>query len=218
MRVLMFEGYIFILLHGFNVRDRGHSTLDMMIPHLEGAHIVELDRDWEELIEAAIELKSEAGRLSDAAQKIQAKWPGHRIILLGHSHGCNIIREGLEISAWLREKVSASIFFNPAIRVDADLQDVPTCVFYSPSDTTVTKSKLLRLLPWRWFMPHPWGEGGRRGVRGAVNINLEEVHREKVLHSGAFATPLHAARNAEAMSLFLARPSSAGGPRPRLSE
>ena len=46
------------------------------------------------------------------------------------------------------------------------------------------------MLPWRWVWPHPWGEGGRNGIEGCENTNLEHLLGRKVEHSTCFKAPL----------------------------
>ena len=188
-RIGPLAGVLFTSSHGFNVNDGGEGTTDQATGPLRkmGARVIELDRGWEGLITAAWTLNGAARKLRDTVSFQLDKRRWRRIVLLGHSHGCNVIRQALHTYPLLSELVTHAVLINPAVRVDAKFPDaVRVICYHSQHDTTVSASKALRLLPWRWFWPHPWGEGGRKGIRGAKNVDLEQLTGQRIEHSTVF--------------------------------
>ncbi len=174
-------------LHGFNNKRGGAENLDLIYPHFEWADVTELDRDWDGLLEARWELKKEAERTKREVHKHKGK---QSVILVGHSHGCNIIRETMTFES-MQEEVHACILFNPAVRPDASFGGVPTLCFFSPSDPAVKASLALRFLPWNWIWKHPWGDAGAKGLLPLgddlrVNVNEETLTGQMQVHSTIF--------------------------------
>ena len=184
------EQFQVVGLHGFNNRHGGKENLDKLYPHLTWADVTELDRDWDGLLEARWELKKEAARVKREVFSLRPM--EKKVVLVGHSHGCNIIREAMQDEdMW--KWVSACILFNPAVRPEADFH-VPTLCFYSKSDPAVKASLALRFLPWNWIWQQPWGDAGAKGLeplggRTRENIDEEELTGDKIVHSNIFATP-----------------------------
>lgn len=185
------EGFTFITNHGFNVRDGGTRTLGPLERKLRarGAKVVELDRNWEGLLGAAFGDEDAADRNVEAVYAEHNLSVLNKVVLLGHSHGCNIVHQTFSSERFSPidpDMVHHCILLNPALRREAEFP-VPVTCYHSRNDKVVTTSTYLRVLPWRWFWPHPWGEAGRYGLTGENitrnNVDLEKLLKRKVGHS-----------------------------------
>lgn len=149
------------LVHGFNVRDGGRGTIDMMIPYFErcGWTVRQVDYDWTGLLGVRLCTKKIAKALSTTIQ------PGS--VAVGHSNGCAVLHYAAQYGA----PFSRLAYINPALNKDAPLADqVEAChVWHSPSDRPVSLA--------RWLPFHFWGEMGAKGYVGEdkryVNHNKE---------------------------------------------
>lgn len=206
--------YWFGLAHGFNVRDGGGATTDQLRAPLEalGASVEEFDRSHENILRAALGLDSAARALAHGARSRavpgRTERTGRTRVLVGHSHGCNVIRRAFELDPDLAGTTcSHVVLINPALRVDAKFPEgVQVACYYSPHDYVVAASLALRLLPWRWFWKHPWGEAGRKGMRnGAVNFNQEQLLGVRVEHSTVFTRRAYTERLVGSVTGWLAR-------------
>lgn len=172
--------------HGFNVSDRGADALDQLDPYLamlDQTWVLDWDRDREGLMAARFK---DDDIVRDVWEFVSKPTHGTPTVhsAIGHSHGCNLIAQ-LSHGMSLRH----AILINPALRVSTEVKaDYVTC-FYAPSDNVVRSSLLLRLLPWNWIWKHPWGPAGAVGLKGAHNIDLDELAGQHVGHSGAFRPP-----------------------------
>lgn len=146
------------IVHGFNVRDRGKGTLDLLQPHLNEAGYTVYDRDygWKGLLGVRIHNARVAQQIANSAQEGD--------IGVGHSNGCTILAMAADAGA----PFDGLILINPALpndRVFAPrLKWVD--VYYSTGDLAVAAAMALRLLPWNWG-GHQWGDMGRVGYRGS---------------------------------------------------
>jgi len=218
MAMMALHGHWFGLVHGFNVRDRGEHSTDRLREPLEdrGATVEEFDRAHEGLLGATLGADSASLALAKGVRAARQGRLPQDIVLVGHSHGCHIIRRMFELVPGSEGNCRRVVLINPALRVDATF---PPCVkvlcMYSPHDYTVASSRLLRWLPWRWLWPHPWGEAGRKGLEaGAVNANLEEVCRwVPIRHSDVFKDRALTERAVDRMDRWLAGQRAAANAR-----
>lgn len=186
------KGFWIGVCHGFNVKDKGAGTTDTMTPLLErlGATVVEFDRDWDGLVEASLERDAQADRVAAAVKRASATYYPSHIALVGHSHGCSIIHRAYTRDPHLQLRAQRAVLINPALRCNVRFpQHVVYRTYFSPNDRVVTTSKWLRILPWRWLWPHPWGEAGRKGIVGGLNVNLETLTGQRIEHSTIFKAP-----------------------------
>ena len=175
-----------IIVHGFNVRDKGRSTTGRLAAVLRrrGYEVRRFSMGWRGLLGVRFGNKRRAQKL--AALVRPGDW------LIGHSYGCNLINQALHALAIVHPSRVKCVYFNPALDKDTALANsVARCVvFHTPSDRVVWLSQFLHC--------HPWGAMGRTGYRAAdeswhdpryTNISYESLGFENLGHSGVFKTP-----------------------------
>lgn len=172
-----------IIVHGFNVSDKGRSTtgrLAALMRH-RGYEVCSFSTGWRGLIGVRVGNKRRAQQL--AAMVRPGDW------LIGHSDGNNLIDQALHELASLDAGRVNCVYFNPALDKDTALAAIVSrcLVFHTPSDRVVWLSKFLRF--------HPWGEMGRTGYRAAdealhdpryTNVSYESLGFSALGHSGVF--------------------------------
>ncbi len=143
-----------ILVHGFNVRDKGEKTIDKLKPFLieEGYYIIEFDYDWTGVLRVRLYNNSLAMAICSVSKHFSDCW----VVAFGHSNGCSIIHKAAHKGAFFNEVV----YINPALDKDAPLaSQIKTAhVWHSISDKPVRIA--------RWFIKHSWGEMGATGYVG----------------------------------------------------
>ncbi len=166
-----------VLVHGFNVKDRGKTTTDRLIPYISNKYeVLQADYGWLGLFGVRVFNANIASLIAGMTPK--------KSIGIGHSNGCAILTEAVELGA----KIDKLILINPAL--DYDFEFPPTIkrvdVFYNPTDITVISAK--------FFPFHRWGDMGRRGwvqdkritrLPTVYNHNTESLFGAKG-HSGVF--------------------------------
>lgn len=170
-----------ILVHGFNVRDKGADTIDRLRPHFEerGYQVIEAVEGFRFLLGVRFFNKFRARKLMRLIQ------PGD--ILVGHSDGCNIITMACTMLSrgGFPHLSLLSVFYNPAL--DQNTWQ-PGCVdkvlvFHDQSDKATWISKLLPF--------HNWGEMGKKGYAGPqweihTNVSYDRMGFANLGHSGVF--------------------------------
>jgi len=168
-----------ILVHGFNVRDKGAGSIDKLEPYLKARdfRVSQFDYGWLFLLGVRFKTRKHARRLAAMSQ------PGD--FAIGHSNGCNLIVE----AAWRGARFKRVVFINPALDSDTPLppQIERADVWHSPSDKAVRFARFL------WF--HPWGEMGATGYTGSGsryrNFNKQfDFARSSDSHSDVFSDAL----------------------------
>lgn len=138
------------LIHGFNVKDKGASTIAKLVPYFMGAgfRVVPLSYLYTNLLRVRLCNRGLAYMLASMADAGS--------VAIGHSNGCAIIHLAAQFGAPFRDVV----YINPALNKTAPLaKDVLSAhVWYSPSDKPV---RFARFIP-----KHIWGEMGRTGYIG----------------------------------------------------
>lgn len=164
------------LVHGFNVRDSGRSTIDRLGPYLRAAgwHVGQVDYGWRLLAGVAV------GNPSEAADLAAMSRPGD--IAIGHSNGCAIIHR----ATYLGARFDRVFYINAALNTESRPGPCVTefHALYAPDD--------LAVLTARYLPCSLWGSMGRDGFTGhderARNHNLHSLLGvTKLGHSGAFA-------------------------------
>lgn len=163
------------LVHGFNVRDSGRSTIDRLGPYLRAAgwRVGQVDYGWRLLAGVAV------GNPSEAADLAAMSSPGD--IAIGHSNGCAIIHR----ATYLGAKFRRVFYVNAALNTDARPGPCVTQfhVMYAPDD--------LAVLAARYLPCALWGSMGRDGFTGDdARHRGYNLHRmlgvTELGHSGAF--------------------------------
>lgn len=150
------------LLHGFNVRDGGKSSVAKLAPFLE-AHDIEPKQfryGWTWILGAKFGSPRVARLLADAMEE------GDYII--GHSNGCRIAH----LAAQLGAPITAMAYINPALDRDAKLakQVGHLDVWHSPSEVP---TKLAR-----WLPNNSWGDMGAHGYRGKYDQRIRNFDKQ----------------------------------------
>jgi hypothetical protein len=159
-----------ILLHGFNVRDGGEGTIDMLKPGLEekGYTPIELDYGWMGLIGTYFRNDNIARRL------IYEYQPGD--VIIGHSNGCAIIAMAIELGL----PAQHCIFIHPALDNDwAPPFDKPVeriDVYFSAKDIPTRLAK--------WVPFNDWGDMGTVGP--TTFYPFWKRHNDGLRHSEGF--------------------------------
>lgn len=138
------------LVHGFNVRDGGQSTILKIGPFVEDQemHWKKFDYGWMFLLGVAIGSRLLARVMSGIVE--------HGDLAIGHSNGCALLHR----AAWRGAPFRAMAYINPVLDRDIELApQIEHCdVWHSPSDAPVK---------WARFIPFsPWGDMGAKGYTG----------------------------------------------------
>ena len=181
-----------ILVHGFNVHDKGKGSIDRLEPYLKAKDfkVQQFDYGWVFLLGVRFKTRRHARRLAAMSRAGD--------VAIGHSNGCNLIVE----AAWRGARFKRVVFINPALDANTDLPpQIERCdVWHSPSDMAVRFARFL------WF--HPWGQMGATGYVGTDkrfrNFNKEtDYERSSDSHSDVFSDallPFFAPRIVDALS------------------
>lgn len=153
-----------ILLHGFNVFDKGAGTVGRLAPYFEraGYRVKQPSYGWVFLLGVRYANSKIASMLAGLIE------PGD--IIVGHSNGCAIAAEVLDLGA----PVSQLVLINPALDSDHvfpitdDLRAVH--VWHSPSDSPVWWAK--------WLPGHAWGDMGAVGYNGRRDPRVINYDKE----------------------------------------
>jgi len=182
------------ILHGFNVRDSGESTVGMIVPELTrlGYDCIYHKWGWRGLFGCWAFNRKLVERLKDKIEE------GDDVV--GHSDGCNIAMWAAEDGAEIRRL----ILVNPALDNDKELPDqIEHCaVFCDPQDVWVRISSWIPFNRWGRMgatgptsqdsryttIRHPYGHSGifkkynryttlARNIAKFLSINLEHAYR-----------------------------------------
>lgn len=167
-----------ILIHGFNVKDGGAKSVDMLKPRLEaeGYEVFEYDYGYLELFMVRFRMDFIAKMLTMIAK------PSDRII--AHSNGCAITARAMELGA----RFNKIVFIHPALNNEWVIPSADSVksltVLYSQHDNITRSAKWLRRLsPLGWFGKKSiWGAMGTYGAsskdKRVININDNMGHSE----------------------------------------
>jgi hypothetical protein len=163
-----------VLCHGFNIKDGGKATTDMLRKPSEDAGFTVLEADYGHTSLIAVRF------FSDNIASVVAGMTPQRSIGVGHSNGCNILLQAAEQGA----SFDTLIFINPALNNDfkVPMQVNKVIVIHNIDDNVVQMSK---------FLPfHRWGNAGKVGYQGNDSRveNVEIGTKDGKAHSGAFQT------------------------------
>ena len=144
-----------VLIHGFNVRDGGSSTVDRLAPYLikAGHHcdIDEADYGWLGLIGVRLRKHAAVRRISKAIEKAD--------VIISHSNGSNYETKALKLHQTHPERYTI-IRLSPALNSKATIPSNVKrgVVMHTRSDFIVWLAG--------WMPAHPWGRQGWQGYTG----------------------------------------------------
>ena len=141
-----------LLVHGFNVKDGGRNSTDKLRPYFEyeGYNVMEADYTWTGLIGVRLCNKKMASIIANMSKGIP------KLVAVGHSNGCAILRKALEMGG----RFDQLVFINPALNRKAKFGRGVNWVhvWHSRGDAAVTFAR---------FLPkHAWGDMGSVGYKG----------------------------------------------------
>ena len=173
----------YIMLHGFNVGDKGKNTVDRIVPYLD-KYVSHLDYGNFSIMDVVKDNPKVAGTLAAMSNSLD--------IPIGHSNGCAIIAEACMQGA----KFETVVLINPALRKEFKFPDTvkKIIIYHTAYDKPVWWSKILRYCPpFVFFRDFLWGEMGRTGSTHSndpryVNVDVTERAGKSNAHCGMFNT------------------------------
>ena len=161
------------LVHGFNVKDDGDSTINKVEPFLLADATHEYTKwkyGWFGLLSVLFKNKKVAKKIARNMNKRHSACTN----AIGHSNGCAILVETAK-----RAKIETLILINPALKVDTKF---PASIgkiicFYTKHDKpTKTAAFFDRVPVIQLIIPNAWGKMGAKGYAGpdgrVQNINM----------------------------------------------
>ena len=149
------------LIHGIRAKDKGISSMRGLESRINL-------RGWKTRLVSYGYVLIPITNKRAVEKTIEAiKQDGEPIILVGYSNGGHTAVQVAELGY----NVDRLILISPALHA---YHEIPRHVkkidvFYSDEDMILTLAKwyrwVNRLLPWRWFNRHDWGEAGRIGLQ-----------------------------------------------------
>lgn len=164
------------LIHGFNVKDRGAGTTDLLLPYLResGHDVVEVDYPWMFRVRTRL--------CNDGLAMVIAELtkPGTNVI--AHSNGGALTYLAAKHGA----RFGHVTLLNPALNEKLAIPHAKSVdVWYSPSDPWTLAAK---------YIPSSvWGAQGRYGFKGDdpryTQFDADREFRMKAGHSGVLEHP-----------------------------
>ena len=165
------------LLHGFNVKDRGHDTTSRIVPFLkkvvDSGDIINQSYGYFNLWDVLWKNKKVAKKLT---RRVEAFNHGSKVMAVGHSNGCAIINAAAKMGAHF----DTVLLINPALNVNTKFP--PTIgkiiVLHTKHDKAVRAARFFDAIPFvEWLVPDSWGAMGAKGAtrrdRRVININTK---------------------------------------------
>ena len=176
-----------VLVHGFNVRDGGAHTVDMLAPYIKNAgYTVDLDEGdygffniWMVRFRKSRTRQRVLYRLAKAFETAD--------VIITHSNGANFTTQALDMLTHGYNNSKLVVHISPALDCDTEIPNAVhhQLVMHTPHDKAVRLSS--------WLLFHPWGRMGARGYSGNDNRNRNLEVRAIKGHSSWFK-PEHLAR------------------------
>ena len=167
-----------VLVHGFNVRDRGEGTVDELADPLRSrGHDVDTDSadyGWFGLWSVRFRSGPTVKRLAKALLAAD--------VVITHSNGANFTHKAMKLLPFEHAGSKLVIHFSPALNKNAEIPAAAdrVHVFHNPHDWVVKSSSLL------WF--HPWGAMGAYGYTGHdIHVTNHKIENKGNPHSFWFA-------------------------------
>ncbi|MDX2464470.1 MAG: hypothetical protein QNK31_08185 [Porticoccus sp.] len=147
-----------VVVHGFNVSDRGKNTTAQLIPYFENENVEaeQFSYGWLGLMGVYFL------NLRIVEQLVQKIAPGD--IGIGHSNGCVIIHMAAHYGAPFRNIVYINPALNSNVSFAPHLEQIQ--VYHNDRDLAVKFGSWLRaLMPWAPLGDPLWGDMGARGYQ-----------------------------------------------------
>jgi hypothetical protein len=164
-----------VLVHGFNVRDKGARTVDRLVPFLPKNWDIDTDTadyGFFNLWMVRFARRKAIRRIAKALKEAD--------IVVAHSNGCNYVLKALELLTC--ERKIKVFFFSPAVNRSTRFPDrvKKAWVYFTKVDVWVFLSA---------FIPfHPWGWMGYLGPKPGDDRVIPKNHTDAVgSHSGWFS-------------------------------
>jgi len=184
------------LLHGFNVRDKGEDTIEIMRPQLREitkGSLISYRYGWLGLFGVMLKNK----KIAKAIAGIQsAEMKENNIFAVAHSNGAAIIVEAARQGA----KFDKVLLINPALKVKTVFPESigEVIVVYTKHDKPTQTARVLDKIPLLClFIPNAWGAMGKVGYKGkdpkVTNIDASSVldgHSDLFENKNAFVRVL----------------------------
>jgi hypothetical protein len=164
-----------ILLHGFNVRDNGESTVEKLSPFLfsvSKSMVITWKYGWFGLFSVLFKNKKVAKSIRDYQQSCT---PDNKLYAAGHSNGCAIIVRAASLGA----EFESVLLINPALKSKTKFpQSIKKItVVHTNNDIPTKTASFLDKVPFiQLIIPNAWGAMGNTGYIGddsrVTNINL----------------------------------------------
>jgi len=187
-----------VLVHGFNVKDKGRNTVDRLAPYIKAAgHQVDLDQGdygyfnlWMIRLFKSYLKSRVIYRLARAFEDAD--------IIITHSNGANFTTQALDLLPAKMNNTKKVIHISPALNSNTSIPEAVShqLVLFTPHDFWV---KLSSYLPF-----HPWGRMGARGYTGSSNKNYNLEDKSIKGHSDWF-TVEHVRMTWQYASAFISR-------------
>ena len=170
----------FVLVHGFNVKNKGATTVDKLAGFITGAgHEVDVDEgDYGYFNLFMIRLFNRKRR-NEVLIRLAGAFANCDVIVT-HSNGAHFTTEALKLLPSSYSNTKVVVHISPALNSNTHIPEAVKVqlVMHTPHDGWVRLSSFLPL--------HPWGRMGARGYTGMdirnTNIENHDVYR----HSGWF--------------------------------
>lgn len=161
------------LIHGFNVRDGGAQSTDLLAPlfNTAGYRVKELDYGFYGFFRTRF--------CNDSIAQAMAATLIPDSLVVAHSNGCDLVYRAAQHGAIFHR----AILLNPALDKKKTIKNAKSVhVWHSPSDMWTLAAR---------FRPaSTWGSQGRDGYVGNdpryTNFNEDEIFGSRVGHSGIF--------------------------------
>jgi len=186
----------FVLVHGFNVKDGGRHTVDMLAPYIINAgHKVDLDEGdygffniWMVRFRRSRTRQRVLHRLAKAFETAD--------VIITHSNGANFTTQALDMMEKEFNNKVLIIHISPALDRDTEIPNAVKnqLVLFTPHDKYVKLSS--------WLLFHPWGRMGAKGYSGNDNRNLNMEVKAVKGHSAWFKLE-HVARTWKRCTTFI---------------
>ena len=166
------------LVHGFNVKDNGLSTILRLIPYFitgrKDLRVYRHSYGWLGLLGVILHNRGIAAKLAARVFKNRHS-KDCQVFAAGHSNGCAILVEAARRGA-VFERV---LLINPALKIDMVFPESMKKIFiiYTRHDEPTLTARILDNIPFIGLLiPNAWGAMGRYGSEvvdsRVTNINL----------------------------------------------
>ena len=170
----------FVLVHGFNVKNAGATTVDMLAPFIrEAGHDVDID-------------EADYGYFNIWMIKLFKRWHRARMlyklakafeaadVIITHSNGANFTTQALDMMGPEHNNSKIVIHISPALNRKTPIPQAVKAqlVLHTPHDWAV---RLSSYIPW-----FPWGRMGAFGYKGTDNRNTNQKDASVKKHSNWF--------------------------------